>query len=470
MPDRDPLGAPEVPDEPYGAALARAAAHARAWLDGQPERPVPPRVTADEVRARALGLLGGTPATPAQAVDELAALAEPGLLAIGSGRFFGWVMGGILPASLGADWLVSSWGQMAGMRAATPGVVGIEEAAGDYLLRLLGLPAGSAVGFATCATTANTACLAAARHAVLARAGWDVEEDGLAGAPRVRVLAGQEAHASVDLALRYLGLGRPERVPADDQGRLRADELARLLGKVPPGSPVIVCLQAGNLHSGAFDPAGPAIEAARAHGAWVHVDGAFGLWAAAAPGGRALAQGLAGADSWATDAHKTLNAGYDCGIAIIADPAPAAAALGVRTSYLFASDSYDPLDVTLEMSRRARGVPVWAALRTLGPEGVAALVERLMARAREIAARLAALDGATVLNDVVYTQVCVCFGTDERTEAVIAAVLADGTTWMSGSRWRGRAVLRVSVSNWTTSAQDVDRAVGAVERALAGLE
>jgi glutamate/tyrosine decarboxylase-like PLP-dependent enzyme len=353
------------------------------------------------------------------------------------------------------------------MRAATPGVAGIEEATGTCLLQLLGLPAGSAVGFATGATTANVSCLAAGRHAVLAAAGWDVEEDGLAGGPRVRVLVGEDSHASVHLALRYLGLGRPERVAVDDQGRLRADALARVLEGAPAGTPTLVCLQAGNLHSGAFDPFGEAADTAHRHGAWVHVDGAFGLWAAAVPAMAPLVAGLDRADSWATDAHKTLNVPYDCGVAVVRDPVPLRAALGVRTSYLLSAGAADPLDVTLEMSRRARGVPVWAALRSLGAAGVAGLVQGLADRAGELADGLAAITGATVLNDVVYTQVCVSFGSDERTAAVTAAVIADGTVWMSGSRWAGRAVLRVSVSNWSTTRDDVATSLDAVRRAVA---
>jgi glutamate/tyrosine decarboxylase-like PLP-dependent enzyme len=284
------------------------------------------------------------------------------------------------------------------------------------------------------------------------------------------VLVGEDSHASVHLALRYLGLGRPERVAVDDQGRLQTAALARALDQAPTAVPTLVCLQAGNLHSGAFDPIGEAAEVAHRYGAWVHVDGAFGLWAAATPALRHLVDGLDRADSWATDAHKTLNVPYDCGVAIVRDPVPMRAALGVRASYLLSTDAADPLDVTVEMSRRARGVPVWAALRSLGEEGVAALVERLTDNARSMAAGLAALDGATVLNDVVYTQVCVSFGSDDRTAAVTAAVIADGTAWMSGSRWAGQAVLRVSVSNWSTDPADVEASIDAVRRAVAAVD
>jgi glutamate/tyrosine decarboxylase-like PLP-dependent enzyme len=458
------------PPGPYEDALRAAAAHSRQWLTQLPERQVGPRVSADEIREEAFALLGQPPVSAADVVEELAVLAEPGLMAINSGRFFGWVMGGVLPAALGADWLVSSWDQNNGMRAATPGVAGIEEAAARWLLRLLGLPAESAVGFATGATTANVACLAAARHAQLAMLGWDVEQNGLAGGPRVRVIVGADSHASVHLALRYLGLGAPERIAVDDQGRILIEALDRALHDSPADTPTVVCLQAGNLHSGAFDPSGAAAELAHEHGAWVHVDGAFGLWAAAVPELADLVTGLDQADSWATDAHKTLNTPYDCGISIVRDAAPLQAAMGVRTSYLFSTDELDPLDVTLEMSRRARGVPVWAALRSLGPTGVASLVQRLVDNAREMAGQLALLDGAQVLNDIVYTQVCVSFGSDERTQAITAAILADGTAWMSGSRWRDHSVLRVSMSNWSTNQADIDASVDAVRRAIAEVD
>jgi glutamate/tyrosine decarboxylase-like PLP-dependent enzyme len=461
-------------DEPaldaYEAALSVAAERARQWLQGLADRNVAPQLGVDEIRSRARALLEGPGATTGQVVTEVADLVEPGLLAINSGRFFGWVMGGVLPAALGADWLVSSWDQNAGMRAATPGVVALEEAAGQFLLEILTLPSGSAVGFTTGATTANVSCLAAGRTSVLARVGWDVEVDGLAGGPKVQVLVGNDSHASVRLALRYLGLGSPIGVAVDDQGRMRPDALERALADLPANSPTVVCLQAGNLHSGAFDPLGETCEIGRRHGAWMHVDGAFGLWAAASPSLSHLVDGLETADSWATDAHKTLNVPYDCGIGIVRDPQALHAAMGVHTSYLFTSSEPDPLDTTLEMSRRARGVPAWAALRVLGPAGVAALVERLVDGAREMAERLAALEGATVLNDVVYTQASVSFGSDERTEAVTRAVLADGTTWMSGSRWRDRAVMRVSVSNWLTDHADVETSVAAVRRALAEVD
>ena len=448
----------------YDAALDRAGAHARAWLASQPGRAVPPAVTADEVVKSHGETIPDGPSDPADVVDLLAARVEPGLMAMPSGRFFGWVIGGTLPAALAADWMVSAWDQNTGMRYATPGVTGTEEVAGSWLLDVLGLPAGADVGFVTGATMANFTGLAAARQRVLTDAGWDLDRDGLTGAPRVNVLVGEERHGTVDLALRYLGLGAPTAVPADEQGRLRADALAEALAQVE--GPTIVALQAGNLHSGAFDPFTEAIDLAHRHGAWVHVDGAFGLWASASPSLRHLVAGVAGADSWATDAHKTLNTPYDCGIAVVADPEALRAAMSMHASYLVhASDKGDPLDKVPELSRRARGVPVWAALQSLGRSGVVDLVEGLVANARLIADGMAAIPGAEVLNDVAFTQVCVSFGTDERTRDVTARLLADGTAWMSGSRWRGRDVLRVSVSNWSTDEADVEASLAAVRRA-----
>jgi glutamate/tyrosine decarboxylase-like PLP-dependent enzyme len=453
----------------YDKALGRAAEHARAWLDSVAERPVGPRVTADDLLAGFGGTLPKAGVPPEDVVDLLAALAEPGLMAMPSGRFYGWVIGGTLPAALGADWLVSAWDQNTGMRYATPAVVAAEESAAAWLLDLLGLPVTADVGFVTGGTMANFTCLAAARNSVLSRAGWDVERDGLTGAPRVRVLVGAERHDTIDLSLRYLGLGAPAVVAADGEGRIRVDALAAALADLDDAVPVIVCLQAGNLHSGAFDPLAEAIAVAHDSGAWVHIDGAFGQWAAAAPSLCHLTAGAEAADSWATDAHKTLNVPYDCGIAIVADTVAMRSAMGVHASYLIADESGpgDPLQKVPELSRRARGVPVWAALRSLGRTGVAELVERLARHAGAIAAGFAGIDGAEVLNDVVYTQVCVAFGDDERTRAVTARLIADGTAWMSGSRWHDRDVLRVSVSNWSTDADDVRRSVDAVRRAVA---
>lgn len=459
---------PLEPDD-YSAALDRAHHHASQWLGSLPSRPVRPSATADELLEVFGGPLPDHGTGAADVVDELARKAEPGLMAIPSGRFFGWVMGGTLPASLGSDWLVSAWDQNSGMRYATPAMAAIEESAGAWILDLLGLPAGSDVGFVTGGTMANFVGLAAGRGDVLTRAGWDLNTRGLIGAPPVTVLAGAEVHASVDLALRYLGLGLPTLVAADDEGRMRPDALADALAAVT--GPVMVVLQAGNLHSGAFDPMRELVTLAHDHGAWVHVDGAFGLWAAASPRWAGQLDGLDTADSWATDAHKTLNVPYDCGIAIVARPEAARAALGVRTSYLIqdAGAPADPFELVPEMSRRGRGIPVWAALRQLGRSGTVALVERLAENARALADGLAALPGVEVLNDVVFTQVSLAFGSDERTRAVTQALIAEGTVWMSGSKWKGRDILRISVSNWSTDDTDVATAIDAVARALAAV-
>jgi glutamate/tyrosine decarboxylase-like PLP-dependent enzyme len=452
------------PPEAFTAALDRACAHARSWLASQQDRPVPPRRHADEILLDLGGPLPDGPTAAADVVDLLAAGAEPGLMAMPSGRFFGWVIGGALPAALAADWLTSAWDQNSGMRFATPGTVAAEEAAGAWILDLLGLPSSADVGFVTGATMANFTGLAAARQQVLTDVGWDLDRLGLAGAPPVRALVGAERHGTVDLALRYLGLGAPTVVTADDQGRIRLDSLAAAL-EAGTG-PAIVCLQAGNLHSGAFDPLGAATALAHQHGAWVHVDGAFGLWAGASPSLQHLVAGYETADSWGTDAHKTLNVPYDCGISIVAHPPALRSAMGMRASYLIHDEGPgDPLEKVPELSRRARGVPVWAALRSLGRSGVAALVDQLAGQARALADGIATIEGAEILNEVVYTQVCLAFGDDERTRGVTKRLLEDGTAWMSGSRWRDRDVLRISVSNWSTDDADIAASVDAVRRA-----
>jgi glutamate/tyrosine decarboxylase-like PLP-dependent enzyme len=445
-------------------ALERAHQLSVAWLDSLDHRPVPARATVEEVAER-LGSLPEGPTDPAEVVDELARACEPGLAAMPSGRFFGFVIGGTHPAALAADWLTSAWDQNSGLRAIAPAHAAVEDVASAWLLDLLDLPAESAVGFVTGATMANFTCLAAARDAVLRRVGWDVAEKGLHAAPPTRVIVGRERHDTVDLALRYLGLGAPTPVDVDDQGRLDPGALRAALEGGE--GPAVVVLQAGNVHSGAFDPFAEAIAVAHAHGAWVHVDGAFGLWAAASPAYRHLMRGCDGADSWATDAHKTLNVPYDCGLAIVRDPAAVRAAMGMHGDYLIHSDQGESLDKVPEVSRRARAIPVWAVLRSLGRRGVADLVERFCAHARAFADGMADIPGATVLNDVVFTQVCVSFGEDERTRGVVDAMLREGTAWTTGSRWHDRAVLRISVSNWSTDEADVRRTLDALARAAA---
>lgn len=449
----------------YGAILQAATHRAVDWLHGIPERPIPPGEDADAVLDRLGRDLPDGPQDPHAVIERLADAVEPGLLASQSPRFYGWVIGGTYPVALAADWLTSAWDQNGGMRFASPATTAVEDVAGRWLVDLLDLPSGSAVGFTTGATTANFVGMAAGRHRVLADAGWDVERDGLTGSPRVRLLAGAERHGSVDLAARYLGLGAATLVPADDQGRIDVDALARELAA--GSGPAIVCLQAGNVHSGAFDDVGAAAAVAHEHGAWVHVDGAFGLWAAAAPRLRHLTVGLGTADSWATDAHKTLNVPYDCGITVVADPAAVYAAMGVRASYLVASENgADPHETAPEMSRRSRGVPTWATLAWLGRSGVAELIERLAGDAAALADGLRTVPGVEVVNEVVYTQVCAALPDDATTQAVAARLREEGVAYAYPSHWRGRDVIRFSVSNWATGPLEVEETVEAVRRAV----
>lgn len=452
------------PDE-YGAALDAAVARTREWLDSLPDRRVPASASAEQIAAVLGQALPDGPTDPTKVVDLLAGAAEPGLVATPSGRFFGLVIGGSLPAALATDWLVSAWDQNAAMHAASPANAAIEDIASAWLLDLLGLPAESAVGYCTGATMANFTCLAAARDATLNRIGWDVRTRGLVGAPPVRVLVGQERHDTVDLALHYLGLGAPEPVAADEQGRLRADALEAAL-RADPDRPTIVCLQAGNVHSGDSDPFTDAISLAKQVNAWVHVDGAFGLWAAASPRTQALTAGMEGADSWATDAHKTLNVPYDSGLAIVRDASALRAAMSYHGDYLITDEArLESYERVPESSRRARAIPVWAALRSLGRSGVTEMIDRFCRHARTLAEGARAIPGVEVLNDVVFTQVCLTFGTDERTREVGHRLMEDGTVWMSGSRWHGRDVLRISVSNWSTDDDDVTRSLDALRRA-----
>ena len=445
-------------------ALDTAARHAKSWLDSLDTRQVPPTATVAEV-VEALGTeLPDGPAQAPDVIDLLATACEPGLTAMPSGRFYGMVIGGAHPAALAADWLVSAWDQNAAMRQVTPAHSAVEDITSGWLLDLLGLPAHSAVGFVTGATMSIFTCLAAARDSVLHRAGWDVAARGMSGSPRVRVLVGAERHDTVDLALRYLGLGAPEPVAADGQGRIDPDALGEALARGPQGTPAIVVLQAGNLHSGAFDPFPQAIAVAKQHGAWVHVDGAFGLFAAASAKTRHLTAGYEQADSWTTDAHKTLNVPYDCGMAIVADRAAVRAAMGLRTEYLMQDSAGDPFETVPEVSRRGRAFTVWAVLRALGRSGVAGLVDGYCRHAAAFAEGIATIDGAAIENDVVFSQVCATFGSDERTADVTARLMADGTAWMTGSRWHGKAVLRVSVSNWSTTDDDVARSLDALRK------
>ncbi|MDQ3879719.1 MAG: aminotransferase class V-fold PLP-dependent enzyme [Chloroflexota bacterium] len=471
------------------ALLERTAALAAEFLRTLPDRPVGATSDLETLRRELGGALPDDGEPPEQVIDELARRADGGLFATAGPRFFGFVIGGSLPAALAADWLTSAWDQNAGLYVAAPANSVVEEVAGEWLRDLFGLPATASFGLTTGCMMANFTALAAARHAVLARAGWDVERDGLFGAPPVDVVLGAEAHATIGAALQYLGMGR-ERVtivPTDEQGRIRSDALRDVLAARDTSRPLIVCAQAGNVNTGAFDPlveiAGLVRDQANA---WLHVDGAFGLWAAASERTRHLTRGVELADSWATDAHKWLNVPYDCGIVFVADPASHRAAMAPPTAaYLVyaANRERDPVDWVPEYSRRARGFTVYAAMRSLGRGGVAALVDRCCTLARRMADQLSGEPGVTVLNDVVLNQVLVRFTPpssdgartradndgaqdrgDERTRAVIRAVQDDGSCWLSGTTWHGMAAMRISVSNWSTTEADADASAEAIAR------
>jgi glutamate/tyrosine decarboxylase-like PLP-dependent enzyme len=439
--------------------LRRAFELAEQHLAGLRDRPVRADTSYEDVVAALDEPLPEAGEDDVAVLERLVSLAGPGLVANPGPRYFGFVTGGALPASLGADWLASAWDQNGFSRVSSPAAAAIEAVAERWVLEALGLPRDAAVGFATGATTSNFTCIAAARHALLARAGWDVEERGLEGAPAIRVVVGEHVHASLLLALRYAGLGAPAtRVPADDQGAMRADALE--IGD----ELTLVCAQAGEVGSGASDPLA-AIADAKGD-AWLHVDGAFGLWAAASPTLRHLVAGAERADSWAVDAHKWLNVPYDSGLAIVADAAALRAAMGVRAAYLPDDEGREPLDHVPEMSRRARAIPVYAALRSLGRSGLAELVERCCALARRLADAMRALDGVEVLNDVVLNQVLLRFGdSDEVTRRVVDEVQRGGEAWLGGTIWHGRAAVRVSVSNWSTTEDDIDRLAAALEAA-----
>jgi glutamate/tyrosine decarboxylase-like PLP-dependent enzyme len=432
------------------------AAIAADFYETLPDRPVYPRATVAELHAALSAPLPehGLPARTV--IAELAAAADPGIVAEASGRYFGFVIGGAVPASIAADWLTSTWDQNAGIFAGGPSASVVEQAAGAWLIELLRLPQHASFGFVTGAQMANFTALAAARHHVLAHAGWDVERDGLQGAPKIRVVVGAKRHGTIDRALRMLGLGAPtDVVPVDVEGRMLAGDLR--LGD----EPTIVCAQAGEVNTGAFDDIGSVIQAASATDAWVHVDGAFGLWAATVPSLGPLLAGYERADSWATDAHKWLNVPYDSGLVFTAHPESHSAAFSARAAYLIVDDDKrEQVDWNPEHSRRARGFAVYAAIRSLGRTGIAELVERTCAHAKTFAARLEVI-GAEVLNSVELNQVLFRFADDARTEAALAAVQESGEAWMSGTVWDGRPAIRISVSNWQTSEDDVERTLAA---------
>ena len=453
--------------------LEDAASYAVEFLEGLPERRVAPAATAEELRVEFGGPLPDGPRDPQLVVAELNEVADRGTMATPGGRFFGFVIGGSLPAALAADWLTSTWDQNAGLYAAAPAASVIEEVCGAWLIELFGLPKHASYGLVTGCQMAHFTALAAARHGVLEAAGWDVETDGLLGAPPIRIIVGEERHVTIDRALRFLGLGTASlrTVPADAQGRMRADALGDALSA--SSGPTIVCAQAGNVNTGAIDPLGAICAVAHDAGAWVHVDGAFGMWAAASPTLRRLAEGIEHADSWATDAHKWLNVPYDSGLVFCAHPDAHRAAMGTHASYLVHSEDHerDEMDWNPEFSRRARGFPVYAALRSLGRSGVADLVDRCCAHARRFAEALSQEPGVEVLNDVVLNQVLVRFldpggDHDAHTRAVIRAVQEDGTCWLGGTTWQDKAAMRISVSNWSTTTEDVDRSVAAILHAV----
>lgn len=438
--------------------------HAARYLHGLDVRAVAATAAVEQLRAALDGPLPEDGADPVAVVDALARDAHATMAATTSPRFFGFVIGGALPAAMAVEMLVPVWDQNAGLHVAGPLAAVAEEVARTWLTDLFGLPADASLGFVTGGQMANTTGLAVARHHVLEAAGWDVERDGLAGAPPITVVAGAERHSTVDRGMRFVGLGgRPLLVDVDANGAMRPDALAEVLTGVD--GPAIVCAQAGNVNTGALDPVGAVCDVAHEHRAWVHVDGAFGLWAACSPRLRTQLAGLERADSWAVDAHKWLNVPYDSGMLFTAHPASHVAATGTdpaQASYLaFDDDARDPMQWTAEASRRARGFAVWAALRSLGRTGVVALVDRCCAMATRFAERLATEPGLTIHNDVVLNQVLVGFdGVDART--VAAAAQRDGTCWLGGTTWRGRPLLRVSVSNWQTDTDDVDRSVAAI--------
>ena len=440
--------------------LEDAARRASNYLDGLETRDVaPPAEALCRLQQLDVGL-ADAPQSPERVLRQLDELGSPATVASSGGRFFGYVVGGTLPVSIAAHWLATAWDQNTPHPAAAPGAAAFERTALRWITDLLGLPATVAGAFVSGATMGNLCGLAAARHAVLARVGWDVDAQGLFGAPPITVVVGDEAHPSVTKALGVLGLGRERvvRVPVDAQGRMRADALCRLSG------PSIVCLQAGNVNTGACDPFAALIGQAHRDGAWVHVDGAFGLWARASPQFRHLCDGVEQADSWATDAHKWLNVPYDSGLVFVRQREPLQAAMGIAAPYLATGDGSDAAsNLTPELSRRARGVDAWAALASLGRSGVRELIERCCRHAQRLAQGLRDA-GHEVLNDVVLNQVLVRFGDADTTRRTIEAIQRDGTCWCGITEWQGRTAMRISVCSWATTDDDVERSLAAMNR------
>jgi glutamate/tyrosine decarboxylase-like PLP-dependent enzyme len=454
----------------YERVLEVADERARRYLAAVEERPVREEAGVKELRAQLDRKLPAQGEDPATVVEELAEAAEPGLIALGSPRYFGFVIGGTLPAALGAEWLTTAWDQIASLYVCGPSASVAEEVSGRWVLELLGLPTSSGYGLTTGGTMANFSGIAAGRHAVLERRGWDVEAKGLQGAPEVRVLVGEHAHATIFVALRLLGLGAENaiRVRTEDAGRMDPEALLTELDRGE--GPAIVCAQAGEVNTGCFDPFPALAEICERHEAWLHVDGAVGLWAAASREFDELTEGLERADSWSTDAHKWLNIPYDCGYIAVKDPDQLRGAMGIAAPYLTAApDARDSYQYVPESSRRARGFPLYAALRSLGRSGVADLVEGCSSLARLMAEELDADPALEVINEVVINQVLVSVVGDESGELTIAAVeriQQDGTCWLAGTRWRERPAIRISVCNWRTSEEDIRRSADAIRRGV----
>ena len=454
----------------YQRVLAIAEERALRYLEEVSDRPVRESASVDELRGALARELPDAGEDPAKVVEELAEAAEPGVIALASPRYFGFVIGGAMPAAMGADWLATAWDQIGSLYVCGPSASVAEEVAGGWVLDLVGLPETSGFGLTTGGTMANFAGIAAGRHAVLEREGWDVEARGLQGAPRVRILAGEHAHATIFVALKMLGLGSETAisVKADDQGRMIPEELAAALER--GDGPAIVCAQAGEVNTGCFDPFVQLAEICERHGAWLHVDGAVGLWAAASPKLRFLTEGLDRADSWSTDAHKWLNVPYDSGFIAVKDPAALRGAMGISAPYLKAAEgARDSYQYVPESSRRARGFALYAGLRSLGRAGVADLVERTSRLARSMAKELEADPALELLNEVVINQVLVAIRGDadgESTSAAVERIQDDGTCWLAGTTWRGRPAIRISVCNWRTTEDDIQRSAAAIREGV----
>ena len=452
--------------------LQLTASLAADYLESMPSRPVFPRVLPDELRAALGGPLQDGPLDAAQVISELAGAADPGIVASGSGRYFGFVIGGTLPAAMAADWLASAWDQNAGLYTCSPAASVVEEITRQWLLDLLGLPAGASMGFVTGTQMAHVTGLAAARLHVLEQVGWDVNREGLSGAPRVTVLTGARGHVTIDRAMRLLGLGTPTKVESDAEGRIVVEALGQALSEL--SGPTIVCAQVGEVNTGAMDPIAAIADLCEGTDRWLHVDGAFGLWAAASPALRGLTAGLERADSWTTDAHKWLNVPYDSGIVVCAHPDSHRRAMTVQAAYLVQTEDAqrvrDGFDWTPEFSRRARVFPIYAALRSLGRSGVAQMVERSCEMARLAAERLSAIPGIEVMNEVVLNQVLFRFPDDALTDAALAGAQLAGDVWLSGTTIDGRSAMRLSVSNWQTEEDDIERVIRSFSSANAALD